>query len=261
MSELILLTGAAGGVAGLLRPALRAAGYRVRLTDRARIKDLGPNETFRRARLESPRQMRRVCEGVSAILHLGAVAVDRGWDELIDSNITGMVTLLEAARTQAVGRLVFASSLHVLGMHPRTVHIDEASPLAPDSRYAATKAFGEAACQLFAAKYDVSATVLRIGHVVEAMDLAAPGMGLLAQDFCRLALLALAQTDPGYRLWHAVAPHDGDRLSDGRLEREHDFTYAHPGPDPQVVRATLAATPSLRDLGRRLRGGHFAQKP
>jgi uronate dehydrogenase len=261
VSETILLTGAAGSVAQILRPALAEAGYLVRLSDRTSIPSpLRPNEHQFICRIENSGDMMRACEGVSALVHLAAAAKDVGWPELTQCNVVGLTTVMEAARAQRLSRVVFASTMHVLGMHERVQPIDESSPVAPDSRYAASKVFGEGVCRLFSEKYGIPVTVLRIGHVTTDISRATPGQGVSDGDLSRIFLVALSIRAPGYRLLHAVAPHEGYPLTDGRLERDYGFHYLDKGPDRSDIFARIATMKWLGELGRKHHGGIFAQE-
>jgi uronate dehydrogenase len=260
MAGTILMTGAAGRLGTLLRGPFARAGHDVRLSDRLKVKRLLTNESFERADLTSARAMRKICRGVSVIVHLGGIADETDWKTLADANIEGLLTLMQAAREAGASRFIFASTMHVLGMHPRTDAIDETSAAAPDTRYAATKAFGEAACRIAADKDGMAVTVLRIGHVVASVRDAAPGMGIAAEDFVGIVEIALAQYEPGFRLFHAVAPHRGYPLSDGRLAREHRFKFAQPGPDRAELMETIERSPVFDALGRTVHGGDFAQR-
>lgn len=260
MAGTIVMTGAAGRLGTLLRGPLARAGHAVRLTDRIRIRKLQPNESFERADLTSAKAMRRVCRGAAAIIHLGGIADETEWRTLAQANVDGVLNMLQAAREAGAPRLVFASTMHVLGMHPRSVPIDETSASAPDTRYAATKAFGEAACRIAADKEGLAVTVLRIGHVVPQVRDAPPGMGIAAEDFVGIVELALDQYAPGYRLFHAVAPHPGYPLSDGRLARDYGFRFAEPGPDRRTVLDAVDRSPTLDATGRVYHGGEFAQR-
>ncbi|MFK8250879.1 NAD-dependent epimerase/dehydratase family protein [Ancylobacter terrae] len=259
MTGTIILTGAAGKLGSILRPALASQGYPVRLSDRVGVRPLLGNETMMRARLDRPRHMSRLCQGGGALLHFGATSLEAPWSDLTRDNIEGLVNVLEAARQAGIGNIVFASSMHTLGNYPRDVPVDENSGPAPDTRYAVSKLFGEAALRLFADRHGVAVTVMRIGHVVSSLAEASPGLGIHEDDFSRLVLLALRTAGSGYRLWHAVAPHPGDSTTDGRLERDYGFTFAHMGPDTDARRRLIDGKTHLGPRGRRLRGGDFAQ--
>ena len=255
-APLILMTGAAGQLATMLRPVLAAHGHQVRLSDARRVAPAFPGESFVAARLERAAAMRRACRGAQTLLHLGGVSRDEMWGSLIAANVTGTATCLEEARAAGITRIVFASSLHVLGMHPRHASIDENSPPAPDSRYGVTKLFGEGLCRLFADKYGLSVTVIRIGHAVADLTKAAPGQGISHADLARVVLLALARDTPGFAMLHAVAPHDGYPLSDGRLAANFGFTFADHGPSAQAIFDRMDSEPDAAN--RHFRGGDFA---
>ncbi|MEO5706317.1 MAG: NAD(P)-dependent oxidoreductase [Alteraurantiacibacter sp.] len=255
---LLLMTGAAGNLGTWLRPVLAAEGWRVRLSDLRRPDPLLPNETWVRARLEVARHMRRACAGTGALLHLGGAPTERDWPALITANVTGLTNCLEAARASGVRRIVLASTMHVVGMHPRSVGIDEESVFAPDTRYGATKLFAEGVGRLFAEKYGLAVTALRIGHVMPHVAAAVPGEGIAVADLARLVALVLDDDRPGFRLYHAVAPHPGYPLSDGRLRSELGFTFTEQGPDRATILARIEADPSLAPRARIYRGGHFA---
>jgi uronate dehydrogenase len=58
---------------------------------------------------------------------------------------------------------VYASTHHVVGYYPAERLINESVPLRPDSMYAVTKCFGEAAGRLYAEKAGLQVLCLRIG--------------------------------------------------------------------------------------------------
>lgn len=230
--QTLLMTGAAGRLGTMLRGALSTPGGDLRLTDLRKVAPLQKGERFTKADLTSPRAMRKLCRGTSVVLHLGAVTEEVDWKRLTKANVDGVTTLLEAAKDAAARRIVFASSMHVLGMHAGDRPIDEASPVAPTTRYGVTKAFGEAACRLFAERDGMSVTVLRIGHVVADMANAPRARGISPNDFAALVRLALDEHRPGFRIFHAVAPNPHQRVSDGRLERDYGFVFRDPVPAP-----------------------------
>jgi uronate dehydrogenase len=225
VSETLVMTGAAGRLGTMLRGALATPAAEIRLSDIRTVAPVMAGERFVKADLTSARAMRKLCKGASVVLHLGGATEELDWKQLTRANIEGLTTLLEAAKAAGVRRFVYASSMHVLGMHPGDRPIDEATPVAPNTRYGATKAFGEAACRLFAERDGMAVTVLRIGHVTTAIDSAPPARGISANDFAAIVRLALDEQRAGFRIFHAVAPHPRQRVSDGRLERDHGFTF------------------------------------
>jgi nucleoside-diphosphate-sugar epimerase len=100
--------------------------------------------------------IRPAFDGMDAIIHLaGYPETDGTWREILENNVVGMQNTLEAAADAGVGRFVFASSNHAVGMYEvenapgiyypgHGVSIDHTDPLRPDSYYGTSKVFGEA---------------------------------------------------------------------------------------------------------------------
>src|SRR5690606_33034266 len=115
---LLLVTGAAGRVGTALRPYLRRS-YDLRLHDRVAAPAPLDGETVVVGDLASYGAVRAAVAGVDAVLHLACVhGLDLRFEDSLDANFTGVVNLLDALREHDVKRLVYASSHHVLGLHP-----------------------------------------------------------------------------------------------------------------------------------------------
>lgn len=189
--KLILLTGAAGGVASMIRPLLRAH-YRLRLSDRKPITDLADGEESAPADLADPAALRRAVDGVDGIVHLGGHPLETDWDTIRTANIDGTYNIFEAARLEGVRRIVFASSNHAMGFYPRAETIPVEATVRPDSRYGLSKAFGEALGSLHADKYGAEVLSIRIGHILPAprtvKDLS---IWLSPRDFVQLVRIGL----------------------------------------------------------------------
>jgi nucleoside-diphosphate-sugar epimerase len=110
----------------------------------------------------------RASRGVEYVLHQAALrAVERSVDNPIetnDTNITGTLNVLLAARDTGVKRVVFASSSSVYGdiQEPRQVETLTPEPRSP---YALTKLTGEHYCRLFSELYELSTVSLRYFNV------------------------------------------------------------------------------------------------
>lgn len=165
MTKRILVTGAAGGVAGMLRPYLREH-YRLRLSDRQPVKPEAGEEAAP-ADLEDLPALRKAVAGVDGILHLGGYPREADFQTILHANLIGAYCLFEAARLEGVKRIVFASSNHAVGFYPRSRTIPVDVTPRPDTRYGLSKAYGEALGSLYADKYGAEVMSIRIGHVTE----------------------------------------------------------------------------------------------
>ena len=193
----ILITGAGGGVAGMVRPLLREE-YRLRLSDRVPVTGLQPGETFVLADLSDADALTRAIRGVDGILHLGGYSLEADWQTILPANIQGAYNVFETARREGVRRIVFASSNHVVGFYPRSETIPVEATLRPDSRYGVSKAFGEALGGLYAYKYGAEVLTIRIGHIMpEPANLRDLAIWLSPRDFCQLVRIGLEM--PGLR--------------------------------------------------------------
>ena len=164
-SSLILLTGAAGKIGSIIRPWLLQRYMRIRLSDASVINDLNAGETFELCDLVNEKDTDKIMTGVSVMIHLGGISCESSWAEILDSNIRGTINIFESARKHGVKRIVFASTNHVQGFYDRDDVIEADRTVRPDSRYGVSKAFGEALASMYAYKYGISTTCIRIGNV------------------------------------------------------------------------------------------------
>ncbi|HEY8360175.1 MAG TPA: NAD(P)-dependent oxidoreductase [Ramlibacter sp.] len=172
---MILITGAAGRIGRLLARELSSdaallahfpEGFRLRLTD-----ILPPREgtavavDFHTGNLSDPKFVETLfADGrVQAVVHLAGYPREAEWAALLDANLHASINIWEAARSAGVDRVVYASSNHAIGLHPRSVVIDGRAPQRPDSRYGLIKCFCEDLGFLYAHKFGVRSMSLRIG--------------------------------------------------------------------------------------------------
>jgi UDP-N-acetylglucosamine 4-epimerase len=111
---------------------------------------------------------RRVCSRIDFVLHQAALgSVPRSVEEPIrfhESNVSGFLNMLVAARDAKVKRFVYASSSSVYGDNPDLPKIENKTgdPLSP---YAATKAISELYAKVFARTYNLASIGLRYFNV------------------------------------------------------------------------------------------------
>ena len=174
----ILVTGGAGFIGSHLVEKLLAAGDAVIILDdfndfydpqikRANIAGFGKDVTVWHVDIRDGAAVRSLFhrEKVDAIAHLAARAGVRPSIQLpqlyYDTNVTGTLHLLEAARVTGVERFVFASSSSVYGAS-KTVPFSEDQHLTQTlSPYAATKVAGEFLCSTYSHLYQIRVVALR----------------------------------------------------------------------------------------------------
>src|SRR5438067_10925441 len=174
----ILVTGGAGFIGSHLVENLLAAGHEVAILDdfndfydpqikRANIADFAKDVAVYRADLRDNASVRNVFrrDKYAIIAHLAARAGVRPSIQhpqlYYDTNVSGTLHLLDAARVIGVERFIFASSSSVYGIS-KTVPFSEDQHLTQTlSPYAATKIAGESLCSTYSHLYRMHVVALR----------------------------------------------------------------------------------------------------
>ena len=191
----ILLTGAAGRVGRLVRPLLQAA-YALRVCDLAPLGPMAPDEEILQGDLADSAVAAEAVAGVAAVVHLaGLVAPAVSFEDTLSPNYRAVLALLESCRHGGVPRFVFASSHHIVGLHaPGPLGAD--APIAPDGFYGLSKAFGEAACAMYARRFGLRAMIIRIGNAdPEVVDGRRERLWVRARDLVQLIGIGIEHED------------------------------------------------------------------
>lgn len=171
----VLVTGAGGFIGSHLVSRLVDAGARVRgfIRYNSRGDDgllsLLPREQFERVTripgdLRDADAVRDAAEGVAVIFHLGAIIpIPYSYihpREVVETNVTGTLNVLAAARALGNIRVVHTSTSEVYGT-ARYVPIDEAHPLQGQSPYAASKIGADKLAESYHLSYDLPVVTVR----------------------------------------------------------------------------------------------------
>jgi UDP-N-acetylglucosamine 4-epimerase len=177
-----LVTGAAGFIGSNLVEALLtldqrvvgldnfSTGYRRNLDQ---VREVVSRETWSRfafveGDVRSLEDCRRACEGTDCVLHQAALgSVPRSIKDPIatnESNVTGFLNMLVAARDARTGRFVYAASSSTYGDHEALPKVEDriGNPLSP---YAVTKYVNELYARVFAQVYSMRVVGLRYFNV------------------------------------------------------------------------------------------------
>ncbi|HEY8613730.1 MAG TPA: NAD(P)-dependent oxidoreductase [Roseomonas sp.] len=161
----LLLTGAAGEIGCVLRPALRGTATRLRLLDRRSMEAASADEEAMQGDLSDPGVAEEATRDVDCLIHLAGIPRETGGtpEEILQTNVVACHTLFEAARRNGVRRIIFASSNHVIGFYRADRPVGTEEPARPDGFYGVSKVYGEAMGRLYADKYGIDVACLRIG--------------------------------------------------------------------------------------------------
>ena len=130
--------------------------------------DLWRNFRFKEGDIRNLDHCREVCEGVDHVLHQAALgSVPRSIEDPIlanESNISGFVNMMVAARDAKVKTFVYAASSSTYGDEPTLPKVEDkiGKPLSP---YAVTKYVNELYADVFATCYGMKAVGLRYFNV------------------------------------------------------------------------------------------------
>jgi uronate dehydrogenase len=159
----LLLTGAAGGLGQVMRGSLTPFARTMRVSDKSPMAPARENEEVVECDLADKRAVDELVRGCDAIVHLGGVSVERPFEEILEANIRGVFHVYEGARRHGVGRVVFASSNHVIGFHKQGEMLDADSPRRPDGYYGLSKSYGEDLSRFYFDRYGIETACIRIG--------------------------------------------------------------------------------------------------
>ena len=171
----ILVTGSAGHLGEALMRTLRQAGRDVLGID------LKPSSFTDRVGSIRDRAFVRECmvdaDQVihTATLHKPHIAT-HGYQDFVDTNITGTLNLLEQAASRKVGAFVFTSTTSVFGAalippigEPAAWITEEVVPI-PKNIYGVSKLAAEHLCELFAKRHRLPVVVLRTSRFFPEAD-------------------------------------------------------------------------------------------
>lgn len=186
----ILVTGGAGFIGSNLVDALVARGYAVRVLDnlstgkRSNLPD-GAGVELIEGDVADAQVVRHAVRGVQAVVHLAAVAsVQASVDDPVgthQSNLVGTLNLCEAMREEGIHRVVFASSAAIYGNNGEGRAIDEDTPKAPLTPYAADKLASEHYLDFYRRQHGLEPVVFRFFNIFgPRQDPSSPYSGVIS---------------------------------------------------------------------------------
>ncbi|NBX06484.1 MAG: NAD(P)-dependent oxidoreductase [Proteobacteria bacterium] len=258
MLKKIVLTGAAGRLGGYLRKPLAAKCETLVSTDIAPLTDpLIKGESFVQADLADYAKMSEIIKGADMVVHFGGHPDEKPFEDILHANIIGCYNIWQAAHEAGVRRIVYASSIHAVGLHPKTTAINIHTPHRPDSYYGLAKCFAEDMAKLYWDKKGLEAVCLRILSCANVTNSRALGSWLSYDDLIHLVERAVDTPTTGFAVIYGVSNNDrspvdnsgasflGYRPRDNAEQFAEDILANAPEPDP-------------RDPDQMMHGGPFA---
>jgi uronate dehydrogenase len=254
----LLLTGAAGGLGQVLRSRLKPFAQTLRLSDIAPLGELQAGEEIQACDLADKAAVDALLKGVDAVVHMGGIATEHPFEQILEANIKGVFHLYEAARRHGVRRVVFASSNHVIGFHKQGYFVDANCAKRPDGYYGLSKSFGEDLSRFYFDRYGIETACIRIGSSFpEPKDQRMMSTWMSYRDLTELIRCCLFAPMLGHTIVYG--------LSDNRDKWWDNAQAAHLGFKPQdssePFRAKAESVPPLaeNDPARIYQGGGFVK--
>lgn len=254
---IIALTGAAGRLGSHLRPFLAEFADELISTDITPIDDLAANETFRQADLANLDEVEAALKGADVIVHFGAIGDEASFEEIFGPNFIGAWTVWEAAHRLGIKRVVYASSIHAVGMYSRHERIGVDAPHRPDTYYGLSKCFAENLGRMAWQKRGIEAVCLRIISCAAVNNERSLGTWLSVDDLKRLVKSAITAPVVGFSVIYGVSNNDRSPVDNsgaahlGYVPQDNAEVYAE-----EVL---AAADPDPTDPAQLHHGGLFAR--
>lgn len=205
----LVLTGAAGRLGSYLREPLSKLADELVSSDI--VEEIGanyPGERYQKADLENYDEIHRLLEGADMVIHFGARGDEATFNEILGPNIIGAYNIWEAAYQQDLKRVIYASSIHAVGMHPKTDFIGVDAPHRPDTYYGLAKCFAEDLASLYWDKRGIESVCMRILSCAQVTNTRALGSWLSYDDLIHLVEAAISTPITGFSIVYGVSNND-----------------------------------------------------
>lgn len=257
----LVLTGAAGRLGSYLRePLSKMCDELVSFDIADAPAKLYPGERYVQGDLAKMEDVAALMEGADMVVHFGAIVDERPFEEMLGPNFVGSYNVWESAWKAGVRRVVYASSIHAVGMYPKTHRVGTDDPHRPDTFYGLAKCFTEDLGRMYWEKRGLESVHLRIYSAAQVTNARALGSYLSYDDMVQLVTRSIDTPIVGFTIAYGVSNNDrspvdnssasflGYRPKDNAEEFAADILSEAPQADPQ-------------DASQMCHGGPFATFP
>jgi len=205
----IVLTGAGGRLGTILRkPLLNLADELISCDI---VEDIGPlfeREKFAQVDVADYDAVHAMLDGADMVVHFGAFVDEGPFEKLLGPNFIGSYNVYEAAHQHGVKRVVYASSVHAVGMHKGADKIGLDAPHKPDTFYGLAKCFTEDLASMYWDKRGLESVCMRIFSSPDATTPRSLETWLSAGDLIHLVERAVLAPNVGFTTIFGVSNND-----------------------------------------------------
>jgi uronate dehydrogenase len=254
----IVLTGAAGRLGSYLREPLSKMTDQLVSSDK--VSDIGKlyeGEKYVSADLANYAEIHALLKDADMVVHFGAHPDEAPFEQLLGPNFIGAYNIWESAFQNKLRRVVYASSIHAVGMYPKTEFIGTDVPHRPDSFYGLAKCFSEDLARMYWEKRGLEAVCLRIISCAQVNNPRALGTWLSYDDLIHLVERAVDTPITGFSIIYGVSNNDRAGVDNSKAQF---LGYRPKDNAEQFAAKVLAEAPPSNpsDLGQLCHGGPFA---
>ncbi len=254
----LVLTGAAGRLGSYLREPLTQLCEELVSSDL--VEDIGktyPGERYQKADLNSLEEIEALLDGAEMVVHFGAIGDEAPFEQILGPNIIGAYNIWEAAHRKGLRRVVYASSIHAVGMHKRQDFIGTDAPHRPDTFYGLAKCFAEDLASMYWDKRGLEAVCMRILSCAQVTNARALGTWLSYDDLIQLVTRAIDTPTTGFSVVYGVSNNDRAPVDNGKAQ----FLGYRPKDNAEIYAEKILAEephPDATDPAQMHHGGPFA---
>lgn len=254
----IILTGAAGRLGSYLREPLSKLADELVSSDI--VHDIGKlyrGEKYICADLTKYDEIHALLSDADMVVHFGAHPDEAPFEQLLGPNFIGAYNIWEAAFQNGVRRVIYASSIHAVGMYPKTEFIGTDVPHRPDSFYGLAKCFAEDLARMYWEKRGLEAVCLRIISCAQVTSPRALGTWLSYDDLIHLVTRAVDAPITGFSIIYGASNNDRAGVDNSTAQ----FLGYRPKDNAEQFAAKILSEAALADptdKAQMCHGGPFA---
>ena len=201
----IVLTGASGRLGSYLREPLSKITKKLVSTDKEDIGKTLHNEVFKKLNIKNFKDVNKILKKTDLIIHFGAYSNEGPFLEILDSNILGTYNIWKSAKKNKIKRIIFASSIHSVGMYRANETINHKVMHKPDTFYGLSKCFGENLAQMYWDKCGIECLTIRILSCAKVTSKRSLSTWLSYDDLIRIVIQSTKIKKLGFEIIYGVS--------------------------------------------------------
>ena len=174
-------------------------------TDKEDIGKTLHNEVFKKLNIKNFKAVNKILKKTELIIHFGGYSNEGPFQEILDSNILGSYNIWKSAKKHKIKRIIFASSIHSVGMYKANETINHKVMHKPDTFYGLSKCFGENLAQMYWDKCGIECLTIRILSCAKVTSKRSLSTWLSYDDLIRIVIQSTKIKKLGFEIIYGVS--------------------------------------------------------